>query len=375
MSAPLRVLHVVPDLLFGGLQRLVVQLVNRSPSIGIDAHVLVLGEVGPLASAVLDPSRVHRMGRQSRWSLLRPTALAGTIRELAPDVVHSHSGVWYKAAKAARLAGVRLVVHTDHGRMTPDPWSARLVDRLGSRVTDLVIAVSDAVAGRLRDGVVADPERIRVILNGVDTDELRPGAAPDLRAELALPPGAQVIGSIGRLEPIKGYDLMVEAFALLGRSPEASGAYLVIAGDGAERPALEARVRELGVGGSVRLLGWRQDVASLLATFDVFALTSRSEGTSVSLLEAMSAAVCPVVTDVGGNAAVLGPDLAHRLVPAGDPSGIAAGWRRALNDSAARRRDGLAARVRVEARYGLQSMVEAYAALYRDGLTSPPRGG
>jgi glycosyltransferase involved in cell wall biosynthesis len=370
VSPPIRVLHVVPDLLFGGLQRLVAQLVVRSAEVGVDAHVLVLGEVGPLAEAI-EPSRLHRLPRQRPWSLLRPSELAAAIRAFGPDVVHSHSGVWLKAARGARMAGTRLVVHTDHGRLVPDPWAARLVDRLGSRLTDVVIAVSDALAERLRNGVVAHPERIRVIINGVDTDELRPGGAPDLRAELGLPAEAPVIGSIGRIEPIKGYDVMVEAFAALARRGAPAGTRLVVAGDGAQRELLEARVRELGLDTAVHFVGWRQDVGSLLATLDLFALTSRSEGTSVSLLEAMSAGVCPVVTDVGGNRAVLGPELAHRLVPSADPGAIAEGWLRALNDRGERHRDAVTARARVEGRYSLRAMEEAYAGVYRDGLRAP----
>src|SRR5438093_10224690 len=89
---------------------------------------------------------------------------------------------------------------------------------------------------------------------------------------------------------------------------------------------------------AVRLFGWRDDVERLLTGFDVFTLASRSEGTSVSLLEAMSAGVCPVVTDVGGNRSVLGSELHHRLVPSGDPEALAAAWVAALGDGGGERR-------------------------------------
>jgi glycosyltransferase involved in cell wall biosynthesis len=93
-------------------------------------------------------------------------------------------------------------------------------------------------------------------------------------------------------------------------------------------------------------------------------MSSRSEGTSVSLLEAMSAGLCPVVTDVGGNAAVLGPALRHRLVPPADPEALAMAWRDALVDSDRRTADGAAARQRVKAVYSLEEMVRRYESLY-----------
>jgi glycosyltransferase involved in cell wall biosynthesis len=302
--------------------------------------------------------------------MLWPRRVQQLIERIVPDVVHTHSGVWYKASLAARRAGVRWLVHTDHGRLVPDPWQARLVDRLASRRTDVIVAVSQPLAQRLRAGVVANPERIRVVINGVDTDELRPGGAADLRRDLDLADGVVVIGSVGRLESIKGYDVMLESLAELVRLDPTTPALLIIAGDGAERPTLELLARERGLGDRVRFLGWRGDLPRLLATFDLFALTSRSEGTSVSLLEAMSAGVCPVVTDVGGNADVIGPTLRHRLAPAEDPRAIARLWLAALRDPVGRARDGASARHRAMAHFSLRAMVAQYEAIYAEGMSS-----
>lgn len=364
----IRVVHAVTDLLFGGLQQLVVQMAERVDPARFETHVLVYGRTGPLADGLAGHAALHRAPpNQPAWSLAWPRELAAQLRALQPDVVHSHSGVWLKTARAARMAGVPLVVHTDHGRLIPDPWHARWLDRAGSRFTDVVVAVSEPLAERLRRQVVAFPDRVRVVINGVDTDTLQPGSAPGLRDELGLEASDLVIGSVGRLERIKGYDVMVESLACLDRLAPDRRAVLLLVGDGSERPALEARARELGLADRIRFLGWRQDLPRLLATFDLFALTSRSEGTSVSLLEAMSAGVCPVVTDVGGNADVLGPDLRHRLVPSEDPEAIARGWLAALADPDACRRDAARARARA-VEHSLRRMVAAYAAIYEEGL-------
>jgi glycosyltransferase involved in cell wall biosynthesis len=123
-------------------------------------------------------------------------------------------------------------------------------------------------------------------------------------------------------------------------------------------------IRERGIADGVHLLGWRDDVHSLHTAFTLFTMSSRSEGTSVSLLEAMSAGLCPVVTDVGGNGATLGAELAHRLVPAESPEALASAWRAALLDPSARAADAAMARARVQRDFGLDAMVRAYERLY-----------
>lgn len=364
-----RVVHAVADLLFGGLQQLVVQMTERFDPARFDIHVLVYGAVGPLAEGLPRHAVLHHAPRdRAGWSMAWPHQVADALRRLDPDIVHSHSGVWLKTARAARMAGVPFVLHTDHGRQAPDPWHARLVDRMASAFTDVVVAVSEPLADYLRRTVVAHPDRVRVVTNGVDTDALRPRRARDLRHQLDLDPDHFVLGSVGRLERIKGYDVMVESFGRLVRRPLPRPAVLLIAGDGGDRQGLERRARELGLTDRIRFLGWRQDVPRLLATLDLFVLTSRSEGTSVSLLEAMSAGICPVVTRVGGNADVLGPELHHRLVRSEDPDSIAAAWYDALADSDARARDGTRARARAVQRFSLDAMVASYQGIYEDGL-------
>ena len=362
-----RVLHVVQNLNYGGMERLIADLVCYIDRDRFESHVLVLQYAGRF-SRDLDGAPLHLAASLPRWSMLWPRALARQIAAIAPDVVHTHSGVWYKASLAARQAGVRRVIHTEHGRHRPDPWRHRLVDGLAARRTDVVVAVSEPLASELARGVVRHSAPIHVVLNGVDTSRFRPrpdtGAA---RRALGLAGGVPVLGSIGRLEPVKGYDVMLESFALLRAGWRGAPApVLIVVGDGAERSRLEALAQCLGIADSVRLLGWRDDVDDLHAMFDLFTLASRSEGTSVSLLEAMSAGLCPVVTDVGGNRSVLGDSLAHRLVPAEAPGALAAGWAAALAGESERRRDGATARRHVVSAYGMERMAREYECLYAE---------
>lgn len=365
-TRPIRVLHVVQNLNYGGMERLIAELLRHADRTRFEPHLLVLQYLGRFGRGLEGMARLHVAGPLPRWSLLRPVGLAREIREIVPDVVHTHSGVWFKASRAARMAGVPFVLHTEHGRRAPDPLSDRLVDGLASRRTDVVVAVSAPLARHLAARVTRGAATVTVIPNGVDTDVFRP--RPDggeLRRELNVSPSTPLLGSVGRLEPIKGYEVMVEALARIpadvtGGEPPV----LVLAGDGSERHRLRRLAERLGVAARVRFLGWRDDLDCLHAAFTLFTLSSHSEGTSVSLLEAMSAGLCPVVTDVGGNSVILGEQLRHRMVPAADPEALAAAWAEALRHPGARAADAAEARRRVLAGFGVEAMVGRYEALY-----------
>lgn len=361
-----RVLHVIQNLNYGGMERLLGDIVRGLDRNRFESHVLVLQYLGRFADGLEDVAQLHVADAMSRLSFLRPKALARQIGLIAPDVVHSHSGVWFKASLAARMAGVRTLIHTEHGRGKPDRRKDRMIDALAARRTDVVVAVSEQLAEQLVATRIARAERVRVIPNGVRTDLFRPQRDDGvLRRDLGLPAHAPVLGSIGRLEPIKGYDLMVEAFAhLVSTWSTEQQPVLIVAGDGSERQRLEDMVDQRGLRGRVYFVGWRSDIKSLHSTFTLFTMSSRSEGTSVSLLEAMSAGLCPVVTNVGGNSAVLGDKLSHRLVPAGNPQALSAAWREALSSPVRLREDAALARRRVEVAFGARAMIRKYEALY-----------
>lgn len=369
-NRPIRVAHLIQNLNYGGMEQVLHNLAQRLPSQGFEVHVVVLQYLGHFASGLESKVTLHKVPPMPRWSLLHPGALITTLQSIKPDVVHSHTGLWFKAARAARVADVGVVVHTEHGRPDPVPLGDRMIDNLASRWTDRVIAVSSALANVLRTQVVHDSSAVTVITNGVDVERLRP--PPDrtaLRRSLDLPPDAPIIGSVGRLEPIKNYQLALRALAKVGKIAGVESApFLVIAGDGSARAGLEALAAQLGVADRVKFLGWRNDPDRLCAAFDVFTLSSLSEGTSISLLESMSSGVCPAVTDVGGNGAALGPELSSLMVPSNDADRLAALWRRLLSDQVERTRMGQLARKRVVEEFSLDKMVDEHVVLYRELL-------
>lgn len=366
MSARIRVLHIIQSLNYGGMERLLADLVGAIDHVRFESHVLCLQYRGRFSEGLDTDATLHPCTRQSKVSLLWPRLLTKQIASIAPSVVHTHSGVWYKASLAARLAGVPRVIHTEHGRQVSDTRLGRLLDRLASRRTDVTVAVSNALAEDLERNVVHNSAMVRVVHNGVDTERHRP--RPDdgnLRRQLGLARDTPILGSVGRLEPVKCYEAMIDALALLRADWSSSKApVLVIVGDGSERAKLEERAREQELSGAVHFIGWRDDVPSLYTAFSLFTLSSLSEGTSISLLEAMNSGLCPVLTDVGGNRDVLGPELSHRLVSSNSSQALARAWRSALADTARRVGDGQLASRRVERYFSLTRMVRRYEALY-----------
>lgn len=375
MTGRLKVLHVIQNLNYGGMERVLSDIVMHVDRERFESHILCLQYLGRFSQGLESIATLHVAAPRRRGSMLYPRALAQQMREIAPDVLHSHSGVWFKASYAARLAGVPRVVHTEHGRSRPDPLRHRIVDAIGAHRSDVVVAVSAMLAQQLARDLLVPARKLAVISNAVDTVAYQPRADTGrLRHELGLPSDVPIIGSVGRLEPIKGYDIMIDAFAALRARGRDRGAVLVIGGEGSQRAALEQRARALGVHDGVRILGWRDDVLDMHSAFTIFTLSSRSEGTSISLLEAMSGGLAPVVTDVGGNAAVLGAALASQLAPTEQPEALARAWERLLNDASHLSAVRAQARRRVLDAYGLEAMVRAYERVYR-GETNFPGAG
>jgi glycosyltransferase involved in cell wall biosynthesis len=302
-------------------------------------------------------------------SMVAPVGLVRCLRRIRPDVVHLHNGGWFKAAFAAHLAGVPRIVYTEHGREHDDPRLTRWLDRRASRWTDVVVAVSDRLRQYLQAVLHIPPDRIRTIENGIDVDAFAPGPrSRDLMDKLAIPRDALILGSVGRLEPVKAYERLIAAFARL----RASGAvtqpmYLVIGGEGSERRALTDCAQRLGVADTVRLPGWVNGPGDLYRSLDVFALTSLSEGASLSLMEAMACGAAPVVMAVGANAQILGPELQHQVVAAGDVDALCRTIAATLQSRAGLERVRALARHRVTARYSLDRMITEYEDVYKTG--------
>jgi glycosyltransferase involved in cell wall biosynthesis len=286
--------------------------------------------------------------------------LVALMRRVRPHVVHANSA---KAGVLARLAAavtrVPIRIYTVHGwAFLAHEGIASALYRWAERAVRPLTTVAVCVAeSEKRAGIAArvcDPETTVVIRNGVDS------AATPLADTRNEPPR---LVWVGRLQAPKDPLTLVHALGLLRTPVEAD-----FVGDGPFRRAVELELERLGLDASVRVLGDRRDVASLLARSDVFVLASRSEGLPLSILEAMAAGLPVVASRVGGVPELVVDGQTGLLVPAGDPERLAGavGW--LLADAALRRRLGEAGRARVREHFDLDSVRRAHLDLYRREL-------
>ncbi|MDN5920677.1 MAG: glycosyltransferase [Pseudonocardia sp.] len=312
----MRVLHVITGLDAGGAEQWLRVLLRYSRD---RADVVALSNPGVLAEALRgDGVRVSDLGMRGNSDLAALPRLVGHIRRGRYDVVHTHLfRAQLYGGLAARLAGVRTVVSTEHslnatlieGRPTNRP-GVRALYRAGSRLATRTVAVSGSVAERLAEWGV-DPRRVVMIPVGIDKRAFAFDGQARRRARepLGLPAGAALVGGVGRLVASKRFDVLVRALAGI---PDA---HLALVGDGPARPELAALAARLGVRDRVHFLGELLDVAPMLSAMDVFASPSPEETFGVAILEALAAGLpvvyvrCPALDGVGdpGPATSAGP--------------------------------------------------------------------
>ena len=287
-------------------------------------------------------------------------ALTTILRDFRADVVHSHEFTMaiYGAA-AAKRAGARHVITMHGGLYYATAWRRRAALRWATRRSSALVGVSDATATALQDNLGIDRAKLHVVPNGIP---LRTGVRARLRSELALAPGELLIVSVGNLYAVKGHAVLIDA---LSRLPDRAGWRVAVAGRGEEEPKLRAQAAAAGIGDRVHLLGFRDDVADILAAGDVFTMPSLSEGLPLALVEGMSFGLPVVVTRVGGVPEVVTDGVEGLIVPPADPGALAAALGALLADAPRRQQMGAAARTRALRDYALSTMADRYERLYR----------
>lgn len=366
--------HVLYRLDTGGMERIVVSLINathdryRHAVIALTGFGALRGEIEDTVTACLALEKKPGKDWPCYFRLWR------ALRTLKPDLVQTYNIGTLDLAPVVKSAGVRHLVHAEHGRDAADPegknpkylrlrrWMAPFIDRY--------VAVAPDLRDWLTDDARIRRSKVAYIANGIDVAAFNvPRGEPAPRPWMGdfAPPGTVLIGHVARLDRVKDQATLISAFKSLQEGAGHAACRLLIAGEGPQRGGLERQIAELGLADTVRLLGNRDDVAALLAECDVFALSSMAEGMPVTVLEAMAAGLPVVATDVGSVSLVVEAGVTGMLVPAGDPHAMAEALRTYVADAALRRRHGEAGYARVAARFSSGAMVAAYATLY-DGL-------
>lgn len=386
----MKIVHVVYSMEVGGAESLVAQLCRLQREHGHDVTVIAQAKLGVLGEQLrAEGFRVEVPGTGNplrtfpRWLRL--------FRALRPDVVHCHNPApTMQAAPAARAAGAKTIISTRHSLVAP-PYNQKEERLFGvaAQFCDWIVGICEATCVNLRGAPLARRKHIVRVYNGCA--ELARGTDQDramLRAEASASQGSAgaaeqgtatdrgiIFVFVGRLAPIKDLGTMLRAFAeacasagLAGAAAEAGepdrDLRLWIVGDGPERGRLEALVSELGVADRVRFWGERHDVARFFAAADVFTMSSISEGLPMSLLQAMSAGLPALVTDVGGMAEVVRLAEGGLTAPVGDSAALAKQMLVLASNAELRRRAGEAGRAVFAREFTLAHMDAGYMHLY-----------
>ncbi len=364
----IRIMHVVHSLGVGGLENGLVNLVNRMDPARWEHSICCVGEAGPMVSRIASPDvRIFSLGKGKGGDHTLALKLARLLRKERPDVVHTRNWGAVDGIIAARLAGVPVVIHGEHGREAADPEGRNrrrnAARRLLGRWVDRFVTVSDDLRAWLVGEVAIPAVKIARISNGVDTEKFRPaidGERDDVRRRLGLGQRSFVIGSVGRLDPVKDLGTLIRAFHAMGDEE----ARLLLVGDGPCRAEWERLAAELGISGRVCMLGEREDVPSLMRTMDAFVLPSIAEGMSNTILEAMASGIPVLATRVGGNPELVLDGVTGALFEPRDVDALRALLEFYRGDRALRARHGNAGRDRALSRHSLRVMTRAYEELY-----------
>jgi glycosyltransferase involved in cell wall biosynthesis len=356
------IVHLLSSYGVGGQERVALDLAIGQKARGHDVAVISLAP--PPDGAMADEFREHGIGvgRVAKGAGLDGSLVPRLVRALRQhraDVVHTHNPLpLIYGALAARLAGAA-AIHTKHG-VNPGSRGHRLLRRAAAQLTHAFVAVSDTTEAQAREQRDAPAQRIHMIANGIRLERYHPD--PEARAATRLELGladACVVGTVGRLDDFKNQSLLVRAMAPL----LSEHVRLVIVGDGPSRAAVEAEVAKLPNPNWVVLTGRRMDVPRLVPAFDVFALSSKSEGLPLVVPEAMAAGLPIVATAVGGLPSVVEENETGMLVPV-EEGALRSALKRLIEDRALAKRLGANARTAALTRYSSDRMVDAYLELY-----------
>lgn len=372
-SGRIRVVHLVYSFSIGGLENVIVQLINRLPAERYE-HVLVsLTTISDFRQRIArDDVQFIELHKPPGHALPLYPRIYKLLRALRPDVLHSCNLAALEIAPIAWAARVPLRIHAEHG------WDAH--DRDGSnrkyqqlrrfykRFVSHYVAVSADLDRYLDQRVGVPAARRSLIANGVDTALFAPPLQKTAPAGCPFEPGRHfLIGTVGRLQTVKNQPLLARAFVRLLREhgAAAADARLLIIGEGPLRTEVEAILTLAGAQEKAWLPGARDDVPAVLRALDCFVLPSQAEGTSCTLQEAMACGLPVVATAVGGTPDLVEQGVTGLLVPPDDEAALAQALWLQLQDRLAAQAQGRAGREKALARFALDGMIAAYDGLFQ----------
>ncbi|MBK1871749.1 glycosyltransferase [Marinobacter sp. 1-3A] len=372
-KTPLRVLHLTFNMGIGGTEQVIRQLVQGMAAKSVESEILCIdGHIGPIGETLQQSGvPVHKFARKQGfdWALIK--AIRKHLKEGRFDVVHCHQYTPWMYGWLAALPTSAKVVFTEHGRFYPDRYryKAMLINPVMALFTPSIVAISEATKDALVKYEFIPKHKIQVIYNGIAPLVRDDEEAQKVRDSLGIPKNAFVVGTVSRLDPVKNQAMMLRAFKQL--SEKQPDSYLLMVGDGPDKAKLLSLAGEYGLSERVIFTGFINSPVHYLAAMDIFLLSSHTEGTSMTLLEAMSLEMPAVATRVGGNPEIIEDNVTGILVEPDMAYPFAEGIEQLHQNSILRKSMGKAARLTFDKRFSADAMVYQYTKIYGDPDPTP----
>ena len=385
-TAPRRlcIVHVVYSFSVGGLENVIVQLINQLPADRFEHVVLSLTTIGDFKNRIAQQGvRFIELHKPPGHAVALYPKIYQLLRVIKPDVVHSCNLAALEIVPLCWLARVPLRIHAEHGWDAHDPQGINpRYQRLRRAYKPFVshyVAVSKDLDDYLERAIGVPQFRRSLITNGVDTQAFLPAqGAPSAVPGCPFVLGENwLLGTVGRLQSVKNQPLLVRAFVrLLQDHPEAAiRMRLVVVGEGPLRAEIETLLANANVSHLAWLAGARDDVADVLRMLNCFVLPSQAEGTSCTLQEAMACGLPVVATAVGGTPDILKHGESGFLVDSDDEAAMANAIWALYTDKAKTLRLAQTARDWALQNFGLDAMVHSYESLFSGRLQAGQLSG
>ncbi|TET31927.1 MAG: glycosyltransferase [Planctomycetota bacterium] len=362
-TGSLNVAHLVAALDVGGVERQLAERFRARRELPVNNHVVCLLAGGFLADE-FEKSRVpiHVLGKVKKsdipGSILR---LVHFFRKKRIHVVHNYladSNLW--GALAARIAGVRVVFNSQRQTLGIEPYYLVKAYPVIAALADRVLAVSNAIADQVNRRCGIRRNRILVVYNGLDHERFNHTDPPaELGKKIGLRENVPVVGAVGRIEPRKGQEILVQAASKMRNGD----ACFLFVGGGVDRERLEAKAKAAGLEDRVIFAGNQSDVLPYLALMDIFAMPSIGEGMPNAFLEAQAAGLPVIGYDDGGTKEAMIPDKTGILLKDRSPKAVAAAIDGLIDDALLRKRMGRHAR-EFAATFDIKAAAAIYERLY-----------
>jgi glycosyltransferase involved in cell wall biosynthesis len=364
----INILHLTYDMRIGGTETVIKNLVEGINHDRYNVKILCIEpQVGPFGQQLIDAGYlVTTLGWTGGFDKSLFKEIRSHLIENSVDVLHCHQYTpWFYGAVAAAFTKTK-VIFTEHGRFHPDrsSWKRRIINPCLMLFTDHVTAISEATKLALNKFEFIRQKKIRVIYNGIKPLQRDVNKALEIKEALNINCNSLVFGTVARLDPIKNQELMIRAFAKVLN--ERKDCILLMVGDGDERTYLESLVNELEVDNNVIFTGYISSPVDYIVVIDIFLLSSFSEGTSMTLLEAMSLQKPCVVTDAGGNKEVIEHDFNGFVTKNNELSGFAASMLELSINDEKRQKMGHNSKARFDRIFSAENMVNAFCHYYSE---------